>query len=167
VYERPLPALAAAPGPAHGGRLFARAEILELLEGLLVELPKPLGAWPRSVVLPWAFQERVLFPTADGGRFCESWFCRAVVPALFGELALPEKFPGRPGVRPFVFIVWTGMCEAPAPGEVRAITERFSTDEGGRDTLPLAFAAPKALCLDGETPRLFVTCAPRSEDSLI
>jgi len=59
------------------------------------------------------------------------------------------------------------MCEAPAPGEVRVITERFSTDEGGRETLPLVFAAPNALCLDGETPKLFVTCAPRSEASLI
>src|SRR5580700_6637662 len=76
-------------------------------------------------------------------------------------------FPGRPAARPFVFIVCTGMCEAPAPGEVRAITERFSTVEGGRETLPLAFAAPNALCLDGETRTLFVTCAPRREASLI
>src|SRR5580692_12260223 len=76
-------------------------------------------------------------------------------------------FPGRPGVRPFVFMVRTGGCEAPAPGAVRAITERFSTDDGGRLTFPLAFAAPNALCLDGETPALLVTCAPRNEASLI
>ena len=47
------------------------------------------------------------------------------------------------------------------------MTERFSTDEGGRETLPLVLAAPNALCLDGETPTLLVTCAPRNEASLI
>lgn len=130
-----------------------------MFEGLLAELPKPFGACPRSVALPCALQLRELFPPADGGRFCDSWFCRA--------LLFPEYVPGRPAVRPFVFIVRTGMCEAPAPGEVRVITERFSTDEGGRETLPLAFAAPNALCLDGETPTLFVTRALRKEASSI
>src|SRR6202030_1183244 len=109
------------------------------------------------VLLPWAFQTRELFPDAAGGRFRASSFCRAFVPALFGELAFREKFPGRPGVNPFVLMACTGMCEAPAPAEVRAITARCSTDEGGRETLPRAFAAPKELCLDGETPRLLVT----------
>jgi hypothetical protein len=70
-------------------------------------------------------------------------------------------------VKPFVFTVRTGKCEAPAPGEVRAITDRFSTDEGGRLTLPLAFAAPNALCLVGENPAPFLTCAPRNDASLI
>ena len=58
------------------------------------------------------------------------------------------------------------MCEAPAPGEVRAITERFSTELGGRLTLPRALPAPKVLCLVGETPALFVTRALRNDDSL-
>jgi hypothetical protein len=98
----------------------------------------------------------LLFP-ADGGRLCDSWFCRAVVPA----------FAGRPALKPFVFIVWTGVCEAPAAGVVRAITERFSTELGGRLTLPLALAAPSALCLVGEKPALLVTCALRSEASSI
>jgi hypothetical protein len=74
--------------------LFARAVIVELLEGLWsLELPKPFGAWPRSVVLPWALQLRellvavllpllpgilfcmrilLLFAPADGGRLCDS-----------------------------------------------------------------------------------------------
>jgi hypothetical protein len=138
-----------------------------LFDGLLLALPKPFGACPRSVLLPCAFQTRELFPVADGGRFCASSFCLLFVPASFGELAFREKFPGRPDVNPFVFMACTGMCEAPAPGEVRAITERFSTEEGGRETLPFAFAAPKALCLDGETPRLLVTRAPRREASLM
>jgi len=59
------------------------------------------------------------------------------------------------------------MCEAPAAGAVRAMTERFSIELGGRLTLPLALAAPSALCFEGEKPALFVTCAPRSEASLI
>src|ERR1700720_4410502 len=107
-----------------------------------------------EVLLVLPFHMRMLFPAAEGGRFCGSWLCRAFV--------FPEKVPGRAAFSPFVSIVWTGMCDAPAPGEVRAMTERFSTADGGRDTLPLAFAAPKALCLDGEEPTLFVTCAPRS-----
>jgi hypothetical protein len=73
---------------------------------------------------------------------------------------------GRPAVEPFVFIVRTGRCEAAAAGEVRAITERFSTEEGGRLTLPLELAGPNALCRVGEKPAPFLTCAPRSEASL-
>jgi hypothetical protein len=62
-------------------------------------------------------------------------------------------------------MVRTGMCEAPDAGAVRAMTERFSTELGGRLTLPLAFAAPNALCRVGETPTLLVTRAPRKEAS--
>ena len=54
------PPLAFAAEPAHGGRLFARAARFEL-EGPFELLPKPLGAWPRSVVLPCAFHVRELF----------------------------------------------------------------------------------------------------------
>jgi hypothetical protein len=39
-----VPPLAEAPAPAHGGRLFARADMVLLEEPL--ELPKPFGAWP-------------------------------------------------------------------------------------------------------------------------
>jgi hypothetical protein len=110
-----------------------------------------------EVLFGLPFHMRMLFPAAEGGRFCESWFCRAFV--------FPDNVPGRVGVSPFVFIVWTGMCDAPAPGVVRAMTERFSTAEGGRETLPLALTAPNALCLVGDTPRLLVTFALRSVDS--
>jgi len=134
-----------------------RADIVESFEGLC-ELPNPFGAWPRSVALPCALQLRELFPPADDGRLCESWFCRAFV--------FPVEVPARPGARLLVFIVCTGMCEAPAPGEVRAMTERFSTELGGRLTLPRALPAPKVLCLVGETPALFVTRALRNDDSL-
>jgi len=79
--------------PAQGGRSdrFIRAGCGPLplapevvLAGRLVLLPKPCGARPWSVALPWAAQVRVLpgvlvaarlfaAPTADeGGRFWES-----------------------------------------------------------------------------------------------
>ena len=156
VYVRPLPGLGALPAPAQGGRLLDRPDVLPLLEGLF-ELPKPFGAWPRSVELPCAFHTRELFPFTDGGRLCESWFCRA--------LLFPEYVPACPADRLLVFIVWTGMCDAPAPGAVRATTDRFSTELGGRLTLPRALPAPKVLCFVGETPALFVTRALRNDDS--
>jgi len=131
-----------------------RADKVESFEGLC-ELPNPFGAWPRSVELPCALQLRELLPPADGGRLCESWFCRAFV--------FPVEVPARPGARLLVFIVCTGMCEAPAPGEVRVMTERFSTELGGRLTLPRALPAPKVLCFVGETPALFVTRAFRND----
>ena len=141
--------------PAHGGRLLDRSDV-PLLDGLF-ELPKPFGACPWSVEFPCAFQTRMLLPLVEGGRFCANWFC---LPFVF-----PEYAPGRPADKLFVFIVRTGMCDAPAPGDVRAITERFSTELGGRLTLPLALPAPKALCFVGETPTLFVTFALRKEAS--
>jgi hypothetical protein len=49
---------------------------------------------------------------ATGGRFCDSC-CRELPPE---------------------FIVRTGIFEAPAAGEVRAITARFCTDDGGLAT---------------------------------
>jgi hypothetical protein len=57
------------------------------------------------------------------------------------------------------------MCEAAAPGVVRATTERFVTDEGGVETRPRAFAAPVKLLRVGVKSARFVTCAPRSEAS--
>jgi hypothetical protein len=62
-----------------------------------------------------------------------------------------------------VFIVRTGMCEAAAAGAVRAMTERFITEEGGVETRPRAFAAPVKLALVGLNEAPFVTCAPRRE----
>ena len=58
------------------------------------------------------------------------------------------------------------MCEAAAPGAVRAITGRFATDAGGVDTRPWAFAAPVKLLRVGEKSARLVTCAPRSEASV-
>jgi len=69
----------------------------------------------------------------------------------------------RPADKPCVFIVRTGMCEAAAAGAVRAITERFITDDGGVETRPRALAAPVKLALVGENEAPFVTCAPRSD----
>ncbi len=76
------------------------------------ELPKPDGAWPRSVALPCASQVRGLlaprdggallliealgvraeFGIAEGGRFCESSRCRGAIAELFGV------FPFRPPI---------------------------------------------------------------------
>jgi hypothetical protein len=50
---------------------------------------------------------------ATDGRFCESCCCREL---------------------PAEFIVRTGALEAPAAGEVRAITARSCTDDGGLAT---------------------------------
>ena len=77
-----------------------------------------------------------------------------------------EKFPARPGVSLLVLIVRTRMFDAPLAGAVRAMTERFWTDIGGRATFPLAEAAPKELCLPGERRKSFVTRALRSEVSV-
>ena len=52
-----------------------------------LELPNPCGAWPESVVFPWALQARTLFD---------------------GRLALPLSVPvGRPALR-FGGPVWPG-----------------------------------------------------------
>jgi len=76
---------------AHAGRSLwlMRADCAGTFAGRL-ELEKPRGDWPRSVLLPWASQDRGLFPVrcgtllftlllgirvelgiAEGGRFCE------------------------------------------------------------------------------------------------
>jgi len=150
-----------------------------------LELPKPCGARPRSVELPWAAQVRVplvtrwletrfgllfwvrmLLPAADCGRFLDKSFCLVKVPPLFGERFEPvfgEKFPARPGVSLLVLIVRTRMSDAPLAGAVRAMTDRFWTDIGGLATFPLADAAPNELCLPGVRRRSFVTRAPRNE----
>ena len=82
-----------------------------MLAGRL-EPPNPCGARPRSEVLPCPSQTRELFPgrceevaaglfigrfelgAAEGGRFCESSCCRAVIPELAG--ALPDLSPKPP-----------------------------------------------------------------------
>jgi hypothetical protein len=65
-------------------------------------------------------------------------------PKALGRFAdeFAEALPRPPAVKPCVFIVRTGMCEAAAAGAVRATTERFATDVGGVETRPRAFAAP-------------------------
>src|SRR4030088_2451235 len=92
-----------------------------------------------------------LRPPKTPGRFA---------PAFAGAL------PARPADMPCVFIVRRGICEAAAAGAVRAMTERSSTDEGGVETWPRAFAAPVKLALVGVTAAPFVTRAPRSEASV-
>jgi hypothetical protein len=70
------------------------------------------------------------------------------------------------GRRPLLLAARTDMWDAAAAGAVRAMTERFWTDAGGRATLALAFAAPNALALEGEKPTWLVTCAPLKEASV-
>jgi hypothetical protein len=80
--------------------------------------------------------------------------------------AFAGLLPPRPADKPCEFIVRTGMCEAAAPGAVRATTERFDTDEGGVATRPCAFAAPVKLALFGVNEAPLLTCAPRSDASV-
>jgi hypothetical protein len=49
---------------------------------------------------------------------------------------------------------------------VRAITERFATDDGGVATCDRAFAVPVKLVRVGVKLARLVTCAPRSEASV-
>jgi hypothetical protein len=49
---------------------------------------------------------------------------------------------------------------------VRAITDRFCTDDGGVDTCGFIFEAPSELCAVGLTPTEFVTFAPFREASV-
>jgi hypothetical protein len=63
-------------------------------------------------------------------------------------------------------MVRTGICEAAAAGAVRAITERFATDDGGVATWERAFAVPVKLACVGEKSARLVTCAPRREASV-
>jgi hypothetical protein len=124
---------------------------------------------------------------ADGGRLLErSRCCGDVVPLfpsrpgrLFGEGELPTPlrapkpplfpprftgpFPARPADSPRVSIVLTGMCEAAAPGDVRATTERLIAEDGGVATRPRAFAAPVKLVRVGVKSARLVTCAPRKD----
>jgi hypothetical protein len=113
--------------PAHGGRSdrFIGAGCGELLPtpaavlaGRLVLLPKPCGARPRSVALPWAAQFRVLLaplvapglfvaPAAEGGRFCESWLWRLVIGVVFDGVE-----PGPDGVTRFDTLLFGRFCES-------------------------------------------------------
>jgi hypothetical protein len=99
------------PEPAHGGRSERPERVAgaELFSGALLagpfDRPKPWGARPRSVVLPWASQLRaplvrlLIVPPAVDGLFCESWFWRVDI----AELA------GRPAESALVLIVRTGI----------------------------------------------------------
>jgi hypothetical protein len=118
---------------------------------------------PRPFNPPLAF--------ADGGRLLDSSRCRdddieplftSRLGRLFGEAELPTPlrvpkppvfpprfippftglFPTRPADSPRESIVLTGMCEAAAPGDVRATTARFIAEDGGVATRPREFAAP-------------------------
>jgi hypothetical protein len=86
---------------------------------------------------------------------------------VFPRFAAPliEPLLTRPADNPRVSIVRTGMCEAAAAGAVRAITDRFITEDGGVETRPRAFAAPVKLVRVGEKSARFVTCAPRKAAS--
>jgi hypothetical protein len=89
---------------AHGGRLASVRAICAGGFAGRVELPKPAGAWPRSVAFPCASHVRGLLPArgdaalpvealgvcaafgiAEGGRFCESSRCRGDTEDVFGE----------------------------------------------------------------------------------
>jgi hypothetical protein len=149
-----------------------------VLDGRFVLLPKPCGARPRSVALPWAAQFRAfpiapgLFaaPSAEGGLFCESWFWRftaAVSFCVVGRLLraavrFATLLPGRPADRLLVFMVRTGIREAAAAGAVRATTLRFCTAAGGIEPA-LMLAAPNELCRVGVAEMRSVTWAPRKE----
>lgn len=87
-------------------------------------MPFSPRAFPRKTVL---------------GRFPEISFCLPKDSELFAgrfESALGEEFPNRPAVSPLGSILWTRMSDAPRAGAVRAMTERFCTDMGGRAMLP-------------------------------
>ena len=49
---------------------------------------------------------------------------------------------------------------------MRAITERFATDDGGVATCDRALAVPVKLACVGEKFAWFVTCAPRKDASV-
>jgi hypothetical protein len=93
---------------------------------------------------------------------------RAPKPALFPPRFPPfsEPFATWPADNARVSIVRTGICEAAAAGAVRAITERFATDDGGVATCDRAFAVPVKLAWVGEKSARLVTCAPRSDASV-
>jgi hypothetical protein len=95
-------------------------------------------------------------------------FPEAEFPLLLLRAPNPPVFPTRPADNARVSMVRTEMCEAAAPGAVRAITERFITDDGGVETRPraFAFAAPVKLPRVGEKSARLVTCALRSDASV-
>jgi hypothetical protein len=83
---------------------------------------------------------------ADGGRLLESSRWRCDVAELLVVSRPARMFPDAllllPRLADCVFMVRTGMWEAPVAGAVRAITARFVTEDGGVDTRPRALAAP-------------------------
>ncbi len=135
-------------GIAEGGLLLAnwrcRADIAELLLETVpgrLAVAGALGAAPRALTAPLAGRFTALFAP----RFRLPFTC---------------EFPVRAADNPVVFIVWTGEWAAAAAGAVRAMTARFCTDAGGVEMWPRLFAAPRELCLVGDTPTLLLNCAP-------
>jgi hypothetical protein len=100
----------------------------------------PFGALPFTDARPLTLPLAPAF--ADGGLPLRAPK-PPLLPALFATLLPPRftppftaPFAAWPADSPRVSIVRTGMCEAAAPGAVRAITGRFATDAGGVDTRP-------------------------------
>jgi hypothetical protein len=140
-------ALTPAPAFADGGRLLERPCCRA-----------DEGAAPLFISRPWR--------TLGDAEF---WLpLRVPKPPLFAPRFIPPFAPlaARPADKPRVSIVRTGMCEAAAPGAVRAMTERFVTEDGGVETRPRLFAAPVKLVRVGVKSARFVTCAPRSDASV-
>ena len=158
------------PLPAHGGRSVGFTRAVCEADGRL-ELPKPWGARPESVALPWAFHERpdvegreplllkeaggrelfVLRLTAlfvceeklAGGRFAESCDCRAPFVPFAPRPKLPgELLPARLPEKLEEFNARDGKCEAAAAGVERVTTLRFWTLAEGVAMWPFRLAAP-------------------------
>jgi hypothetical protein len=74
--------------------------------------------------------------------------------------------PGRADDKPVaVLAARTAVLDAAPEGAVRAMTERFCTEEGGVAPA-LRFAAPKELWRAGEKDERLLTSAPRREASV-
>jgi hypothetical protein len=117
----------------------------------------PLLAGRFAEALPFTDARPLTPALAEGGRLLDSSRCRADIEAGLlaeAEVVAPLRAPipvvlftrpvvfTRPAESERVSMVRTGMCEAAAPGVVRAITERLVTDAGGVATRPRALAAP-------------------------
>lgn len=161
-----------------------RSEVFPCADQFLV----PLLAGRFAGALPFTEARPLTLALAEGGRLLESSRCRADIEAELpaeGEFAAPLRAPNPPELftrpvsftRPVLFtrpaesvrvsIVRTGMCEAAAPGAVRAITERLVTEAGGVATRPRALAAPVKLLRVGEKFAPLLTRALRSEASVM
>jgi hypothetical protein len=143
--------------------------------------PLFVGRFAEALPFTAARPFTLAFPLAEGGRLFASSRCREDVAPLFASrptrmfdaaafprlvlAPFPDPLLTRPADNPRVSMVRTGMWEAAAPGAVRAITERFVTEEGGLRIPPRAFAAPVKLVRVGEKSVRLLTCAPRKAAS--